>query len=229
MFLLSGILIIGIGFAIGLNPLLVVTVAAFATGLAGGMHPLDVIASLGKSFTDSRYIAIIWMVLPVIGVLERAGLRERARTLITSIAAATTGRILLLYLVLRQITAALGLLTLGGHAQMVRPLIAPMAEAAAAARLGPLPERISYMVRAYSAAADNIGAFFGEDIFVAVGSILLIKAVLQQSGVNVEPISLAIWAIPTAILAFVIHGGRMLLLDRKLRREYERETGEKRP
>ena len=229
MFVLSGILIIGIGFAIGLNPLLVVAVAALATGMAGGMHLMTVVASLGKAFVDSRYIAIIWLVLPVIGVLERSGLRERAHTLIASIASATAGRILLLYLVLRQITAALGLLTLGGQAQMVRPLIAPMAEAAAETRLGVLPERLAYLVRAYAAATDNVGAFFGEDIFIAVGSILLIKAVMQQAGYNVEPLQLAFWAIPTAVLAFVIHGTRVLLLDRKLKRELARETQEKQP
>jgi uncharacterized membrane protein len=228
LFLLSGIVIIGIGFAAGLNPLFVVAVAAFATGLAGGMHLTAIVGSLGKAFVDSRYIAIIWLVLPVIGVLERAGLRERAHTLIAGIASATAGRILLLYLVLRQVTAALGLLTLGGHAQMVRPLIAPMAEAAAEARLGVLPERLVFMVRAYAAATDNVGAFFGEDIFIAVGSILLIKAVMQQSGYMVEPLALALWAIPTAILAFVIHGTRVLLLDRKLKRELARETQEDR-
>jgi uncharacterized membrane protein len=229
LFLLSGILIIGIGFAVGLNPLFVVAVAAFATGMAGGMHLTAVVASLGKAFVDSRYIAIIWLVLPVIGVLERAGLRERAHTLIGGIASATAGRILLLYLVLRQITAALGLLTLGGHAQMVRPLIAPMTEAAAESRLGVLPERLTYMVRAYAASTDNVGAFFGEDIFIAVGSILLIKAVMQQAGYMVEPLQLAMWAIPTAVLAFFIHGTRLLLLDRKLKRELARETQESKP
>jgi uncharacterized membrane protein len=222
LFLLSGILIIGIGFAVGLNPLFVVAVAALATGLAGGMHPLTIVGALGKAFVDSRYIAIIWLVLPVIGVLERAGLRERAHTLIASIASATAGRILLLYLVL-------GLLTLGGHAQMVRPLIAPMAEAAADSRLGKLPERLVFMVRAYAAATDNVGAFFGEDIFIAVGSILLIKAVMQQAGYMVEPLQLAFWAIPTAVMAFVIHGTRVLLLDRKLKRELAREKREVQP
>ncbi len=222
MFLLSGILIIVVGFSIGLNPLLVVAVAGLATGIAGGLHPLDVIALFGKSFVDSRYIAIVWLVLPVIGLLERSGLRERAQYLISRIAAASAGRILLLYLALRQITAALGLLTLGGHAQMVRPLIAPMAEAAAETRLGALPPRVGNMIRAYAAATDNTGAFFGEDVFLAVGSILLIKGFLQQNGVDAEPWRLALWAIPTALLAFVIHGTRLLLLDRRLKREMAR-------
>jgi uncharacterized membrane protein len=229
MFVLSGILIIVVGFAIGLNPLLVVAVAAFATGLADGMNPITVVARLGHSFIDARYMAITWLVLPVIGLLERSGLRERARTLIASIAAATAGRVIMLYFVIRQITSALGLLTLGGHAQMVRPLIAPMAEAAAIARNGPLPERVSVLVRAYSAATDNIGAFFGEDIFVAVGSILLIKAFLQSSaGLNLEPLQLAIWAVPTAIAAFFIHGTRLMLFDRRIKREIARASEERR-
>jgi uncharacterized membrane protein len=32
----------------------------------------------------------------------------------------------------------------------------------------------------------------------------------------VEPAQLALWAIPTAIAAFLIHGVRLLLLDRSL-------------
>jgi uncharacterized membrane protein len=38
------------------------------------------------------------------------------------------------YLLVREIAAAFGLTSLGGHPNMVRPLVAPMAEAAAEAR-----------------------------------------------------------------------------------------------
>ena len=69
--------------------------------------------------------------LPVIGLLERYGLLARARALITGMRRATPGRLLVAYLVFRQITAALGLNSVAGQAQTVRPLIAPMAEAAA--------------------------------------------------------------------------------------------------
>jgi uncharacterized membrane protein len=227
MFLLSGILIIIVGFAIGLNPLLVVTVAAFATGLIGHMDLVAIVSGLGKAFVDSRSIAIAWLVLPVIGLLESRGLRERAQRMIAQVHAATTGRVLLIYLILRQITSALGLTTLGGHAQMVRPLIAPMAEAAAETRLGSLPNAVRFKIRAHAAGADNVGVFFGEDIFIAIGSILLIRNVMHQQGVEVEPIDLALWAIPTAILALLVHGTRLLMLDRKLKREvaaYVEET-----
>jgi uncharacterized membrane protein len=215
---LLGIAVLVIGFAAGVNPLVAIVAAALTTGVAAGLSPLHLIAALGKAFNDNRYVSIIWLILPVIGLLEREGLQERARMLIARVRAATVGRVLIAYLVLRQITVAVGLTSLCGQAQTVRPLIAPMAEAAAEVRLGPLSARTRYLIRAYAASADNVGAFFGEDIFIAVSSILLIKGFLQQSGYDIAPLRLSLWAIPTALLAFAIHGLRLLWLDVRLKR-----------
>lgn len=218
MIVLSGLLVVILGFAFRLNPLLVVTCAGIVTGLAGGLGLVKTLETLGHAFTESRYVAIVWLVLPVIGLLERSGLRERARELVTQMRAATAGRVLLAYLALRQGTAALGLVSLGGHAQMVRPLIAPMTEGAAERDVPDLDDATRQQLRAHAAAVDNVGVFFGEDIFIAIGSILLIKGVMEQAGFRVLPTELAVWAIPTAIAAFVIHGARLLLLDRRLSR-----------
>jgi len=218
LLVLSGILIVVIGFLLRLNPLLVVTVAAIATGLAAGRDLVAVVSAFGKAYNENRYVSIIWILLPVIGLLERYGLQQRARTLIGQLKGATTGRLLLVYLLFRQLTAALGLTSVAGHAQTVRPLVAPMAEAAAEQRHGDLDEPTREEVKAYSAATDNVGLFFGEDIFIAIGSILLMKGFLEQYGIVLEPLQLSVWAIPTAILAFIIHGTRLLLLDRKLKR-----------
>jgi len=222
---LIGIVIVVAGFALRFNPLAVVVAAAIATGLAAGHAFTDVVSAFGKAFIESRSVAVVWLALPVIGLLERAGLKEQARAVISRIGVATTGRILLAYLSIRQITAALGLTSLGGHPQMVRPLIAPMAEGAAEARSAPreLDDHTRYRIRAHAAAADNVGVFFGEDIFVAIGSILLIRGFLDQNGIHVEPTSLAVWAVPTAVCAFVIHGARLLMLDRSLARRTRAE------
>jgi len=217
--ILSGIAIVVLGFALRLNPLPVVALAALATGLAAGHDLVAVISAFGKAFNDNRFVTIPWLILPVIGLLERYGLQERARQVIGKVRAATPGRLLLVYLILRQVTAALGLTSLGGHPQMVRPLIAPMAEGAAEAQAGDLPDNKRQLIRAYAASADNVGLFFGEDIFIAIGSILLIKGFLEQNGVMVEPLDLSVWAIPTAFIALAVHGVRLLLLDRKLRRD----------
>jgi uncharacterized membrane protein len=226
---LIGIAVLVIGFAVRLNPLAVIVGAALASGLLAGMSPLAVIAHLGKAFNDSRYVSLAWLALPVIGLLERYGLQARARMRISQLAVATTGRLLILYLGLRQITAALGLIALGGHVQMVRPMLAPMAEGAAQARLGVLPEPVLRLIRAHAAATDNIGVTFGEDIFIALASILLIKGVLHQEGVDVAPLELSMWAIPSAIAAFLIHGARLARLDKRLERLAAESADAERP
>ena len=217
MLTLLGVLVVVVGFALRLNPLLVVLAAGLVTGIASGMDVVEVIAAIGKAFNANRYMAVGWLVLPVVGVLERAGLRERAEHLVGSIRVATAGRVLLVYFVIRQIASALGMTSLGGHPQMVRPLIAPMTEASAERQLQrPLPAGVRFWLRAHAAAADNIGLFFGEDIFIAIGSILLMKGFLAQNGFDIEPLAFAVWAIPTAVLALLVHGTRLFRLDQQL-------------
>jgi uncharacterized membrane protein len=125
--------------------------------------------------------------------------------------------LLLLYMLVRQATAAMGLTTVAGQAQTVRPLVAPMALAAAEQQLGEVDEPTAEKVKAYSAATDNVGLFFGEDIFIAIGSIVLIQQTLATYGYKLSPLHLALWAIPSAVAAFLIHGTRLMLLDRKLK------------
>lgn len=213
---LIGILIVVAGFALKLNPMLVVTAAAIVTGLIAGMDPVEVISTFGKAFNDNRIIAIVWIVLPVIGLLERFGLQQRAAAVIRGFRKATAGRLLILYLLYRQVTAAIGLHSTAGHPQTVRPLVAPMALAAAEKQHGELREDEAETVKAYSAATDNVGLFFGEDIFFAIGSIVLIQQVLSTYGILLAPLELAVWAIPTAIAAFIVHGARLMRLDRRL-------------
>lgn len=235
MLVLLGIGVVVFGFIVRANPLLVVMAAALTTGLAAAWTPAadiavmtnaarDTLETFGKAFNDSRYISLTWVLLVAIGLLERAGLQERARITIANVKAATVGRLLWVYLVIRQSTSALGLTSLGGHPQMVRPLVAPMAEGAAEAKYGALPDRERYLIRSHAAATDNIGLFFGEDIFIAIASILLIKGFLEGYDIIVEPFELSIWAIPTAIAALAIHSLRLWLLDRHLKRALTKAT-----
>ncbi|CRL43864.1 hypothetical protein SGGMMB4_00564 [Sodalis glossinidius str. 'morsitans'] len=159
MWPLIGIVILD--FALHFNPLVVVTLAVLITGLTSGLDLPAVVSDFGTAYVQNRYMALIWLALPVIGLLEHNGLREQAQRLVTRIHAASLSSILILYMLMRQLTAVLGLTALGGHAQMVRPLIAPMAEGAARKRLGYLPLAEREKIRAYCAAVDNIGVFFG--------------------------------------------------------------------
>jgi uncharacterized membrane protein len=221
MIVLLGVVVVILGFVTRRNPVLVVGVAGVFTGLIGGMNPLEVLAAFGRSFADSRSVTVFAVVLPVIGLLERYGLREQARRLIGRLGGLSAGRFLTVYLLVRQVTAAFGLTSIGGPAQTVRPLVAPMAESAAERSTGaPLPERLREKVRSYAASADTVGVFFGEDCFIAIGSILLITAFVDSTyHQNLEPTQLALWAIPLAVCAFLVHGARLLLLDRQLQRD----------
>ncbi|MBV6700385.1 DUF969 domain-containing protein [Kitasatospora aureofaciens] len=220
MIVLVGILVVVAGFATRRNPLLVVGAAGILTGLLGGLSPMKVLEVFGTGFASSRSVTLFAVALPVIGLLERHGLQEQARTLMNRLAKVSAGRLLAVYLVIRQLTAALGLTALGGPAQAVRPMIAPMAEAAAERRHGTLTDKTRERLRSFASSADTVGLFFGEDCFLAIGSILLITGFVNATyHTNLEPVQLALWAVPTAICATLVHGTRLLRLDRSLARD----------
>lgn len=218
---LAGIAAIIIGFLLRFNPVLVVVVSGLITGLAAHMPPGEILEKLGAGFLSTRNLPVILLLpLAVIGLLERHGLKERSQAWIAQIKSATAGRLLIVYLFVREVTAALGLTSLGGHPQIVRPLLAPMAEGATENRYGELPPEVRHRLRAMAAATDNVGLFFGEDIFVAFGAIIFMHNFMQESaGIQTEPLHIAVWGIPTALCAFLIHAVRLRRLDKTLAAE----------
>ena len=217
---LIGVAVIVAGFVLRFNPMIVVIAAAVVTAFAAGFDLAATLAAIGTGFLKTRNLTLaILLPLAAIGLLERHGLRQHAQAWIQRFRKATAGQLLILYLGARELMAALGLTALGGHAQMVRPLLAPMVEGAAEAKHGKLPDRLRYKLRAMAAATDNVGLFFGEDIFVAFGAIVLITTFLHGAGIDVEPLHVAFWGLPTAAAAFVVHALRLYRLDATLARE----------
>jgi uncharacterized membrane protein len=72
-----------------------------------------------------------------------------------------------------------------------------------------------------------VGLFFGEDIFVAFGAVLLIQGVYADNGIALEPMEIALWGIPTAIAAFLIHSFRIRRFARTLGQAVRQEHSEK--
>lgn len=200
---LIGIVIITVGLALKLNTLLVILVAGVATGLVADIAMMEILSILGQSFTQNRYMSLFILILPMIGILERFGLRQRAEQLIGSMKKASVSKILMTYLLLRKVTNSMGL-SIGGHPSMIRPLIAPMAEAAAEKASPKLPEKKRQAIRALSAASENFGNFFSQLLFVGSGGILLIKGVMTDNQLDVRLETMALWALPTAIASFVV-------------------------
>jgi uncharacterized membrane protein len=205
---LLGIAVVVAGFLLRANPVLVVIAACGVTGVCAFMSPIHILESLGAAFIKTRNLPLILLLpLAAIGLLERAGLKEHAQASIAKIRSATTGRLLTVYLLVRELSAAFGLTSLGGQPNMVRPLIAPMAEAAAEARIaagaGSIDDALRQRIRAMSA----------EDVFVAFGAIVLMQTILRAEGLEVDPLKMALWGLPTAVTAFVIHAWNLRRLD----------------
>ena len=216
MIKLIGILIVVIGLAFRFNPLIVVIVAGFATGLVAGMGPVEILSVIGNAFVTNRYMSLFILLLPVIGILERHGLREQAERFIMRMKGATAGRIMLTYMLFRQVTVALGL-QVGGHPSFIRPIVSPMAEAAVS-KGRPLPPPVLDEIRGMAASSENYGNFYGQLMFIAAGGLLLIKGVMEQSGYQVDLMKMALYAIPTGVLALAIAAVRYTLFDRRMAR-----------
>ena len=77
LWVLSGILVMVVGLALRFNALLVVIVAGFVTGLAAKMGVREIVTIIGDAFIKNRYMSLFVLVLPVIGLAEHYGLRER--------------------------------------------------------------------------------------------------------------------------------------------------------
>jgi uncharacterized membrane protein len=213
---LLGVLVVVVGFVLRWNPVAVVVAAGLTSGIAAGKPLPDLLALIGVSFLSQRSLSLIMLTLPVIGTLEWAGLREQARRWIAGFRGLTLARLLISYLGLRQIFSMLGLTNVAGHAQTVRPLIAPMSEAAVELSAGTMTPGQRQRVLALAAATDNVGLFFGEDVFIALGAVLLIQSFYAANGLHFEPLQIALWALPTAFAAFAIHATRLWLFQRRL-------------
>ena len=98
-----------------------------------------------------------------------------------------------------------------------------MAEGASIANYGALEEKDIDKIKAYSAASDNIGNFFGQNVFMANSGVLLISGTLESLGYNVDTLAIAKASIPVALAAFALCVLQNYLLDRSLKRKYTKK------
>lgn len=222
---LIGILVIVAGFILKLDTIAVVLSAGVLTGLLGGMSIVEILDTLGSTFTTQRSMALFLLILPIIGLCERYGLKERATYLIQKFKGMSAGRIATLYLFIRELTIATGIKL--GHAEFVRPLIEPMAQGAAISKYGELDQSIEEDIKAMSAAADNVGNFFAQNIFVANSGVLLIVGTLEELGYSIDALAVAQASIPIAIIALIFGFIQNSFLDKKIAKYYSKKEGAK--
>ena len=222
---LIGIVIVVIGFVMKFDTLATVVVAGLVTGLISGMSIMDILNTLGTAFLTNRTATLFILTLPVVGLCERMGLRDKAVDLIKGIKNATTGRLLVIWEGVRTVASAFSL-RIGGHPQFIRPLINPMAQAAAIAKYGDIDEDTEDQIKGMAAASENYGNFFAQNCFMGASGTLLIVATLNElfksHGIDqvVTANQIALWSIPIAVISVFVCGAYALLFDKKLNKKY---------
>lgn len=224
---LIGIVIIVVGFYFKIDTIATVLIAAVVTGLVSGMDFTAILEVLGKAFVDNRLVTLFILTLPMVGLIERYGLRKQASHLMEKVKGITSGRLLTLYLIIREI-AGIASIRIGGHPQFVRPLINPMVQSAAKTRYGlkedeQLEERDVEKLKAQASAMENYGNFFGQNLFVGAAGILLMVGTFKSLHIDVNAVQLVLASIPVAVIVIFVVAIDNVRLDRQLTRKYGRK------
>ncbi|MER2110542.1 MAG: DUF969 domain-containing protein [Desemzia incerta] len=223
---LIGIAIIVVGFIFKFDTIAVVLVAALATALVSGISFVEFLSLLGEAFVANRLVTLFLLTLPMIGISERFGLRQQAVKLIEKIKGLTPGRMLSLYMVIREM-AGLFSIRMQGHTQFIRPLIEPMTQASAEAKYGEMDEQDVERIKARSAATENFGNFFAQNTFIAASGVLLIAGTMKSLGYDISAVAVAQASIPVALIALAFVAISNILFDRKLKNKYGKKPTEK--
>ena len=216
---LIGVVIVIVGFLIKWDTIATVVLAGIVTGLVSGMTFMEILEVLGNAFITQRMATLFVLTLPVIGICERYGLKDKAVDFIKKAKDVTAGKVISIYLLIRSAAAVMSL-RLGGHPQFIRPLIEPMANAAAVNKYGALREKSADKIKGFAAASENYGNFFAQNCFMGSSGVLLIVTTLSEQGQDVDALQIVLRSIPIAVIAIIVGIGHNFFLDRSLKREY---------
>lgn len=216
---LLGILIIIIGFALKKDAILIIISSAIVTALVGGLGINGLLEVLGSSFINNRSIAIFIVIILVTSTLERNGLKEVAKNLISKIKNISSGSIIGIYAVMRGFFSALNI-SFGGVAGFVKPIILPMAIGSLESKVKNPNEKHVEELKGMCSSAENIGNFFCNVIFIGSAGALLVQSTLKDLGHNVSLIDLAKAEIPVAITSLVLAVLYYYFKDKMLYKKY---------
>ena len=124
-------------------------------------------------------------------------------------------------MIIRQVAGALSI-RISGHPQFVRPLVEPMAQAAAKSKYKNVDVKDEEAIKALSAASENYGNFYGQNLFSGSSGVLLIASTLTGFGYAVSELDIAKASIIMAVIAFLISALQNYLFDKKLNRKYNK-------
>lgn len=222
---LIGIPIIVVGFVLKFDTIAVVLISALVTALVSGIAFTEFLGILGEAFVNNRMVTLFLLTLPMIGLSERFGLRQVAVKVIEKLRGLTTGRFLIIYLLIRELAGFFSI-RIQGQTQFIRPIVNPMAQASAENKFGEISEADQEKIKARSAATENFGNFFAQNTFIAASGVLLIVGTMDSLGYKVSAGSVSKASIPIALVILLIVAIYQLLFDRKMAKKYKEKGDE---
>lgn len=215
MLSLLGVVVVIIGFALKLEPIAIIVVSAIVTAVCGGINVVDLLTSVGTTFVANRnqLITIILMILT--GTLEKNGLKEAGAALIRKAKGLTTGMLIAIWGVLDEILIIFKI-PIGGIPSYVRPILMPMTLGIIESKGYEVAPEHEETIKALYGKDYNVSNFFGQCLFAANSSVLLIQSTLASIGYEVDVMQIVAVQIPVALFAMLVNATQTLIVDGRM-------------
>lgn len=215
MLSLLGVVVVIIGFALKLEPIAIIVVSAIVTAVCGGINVVDLLTSVGTTFVANRnqLITIILMILT--GTLEKNGLKEAGAALIRKAKVLTTGMLIAIWGVLDEIFIIFKI-PIGGIPSYVRPILMPMTLGIIESKGYEVAPEHEETIKALYGKDYNVSNFFGQCLFAANSSVLLIQSTLASIGYEVDVMQIVAVQIPVALFAMLVNATQTLIVDGRM-------------
>ena len=215
MLSLLGVVVVIIVFALKLEPIAIIVVSAIVTAVCGGINVVDLLTSVGTTFVANRnqLITIILMILT--GTLEKNGLKEAGAALIRKAKGLTTGMLIAIWGVLDEIFIIFKI-PIGGIPSYVRPILMPMTLGIIESKGYEVAPEHEETIKALYGKDYNVSNFFGQCLFAANSSVLLIQSTLASIGYEVDVMQIVAVQIPVALFAMLVNATQTLIVDGRM-------------
>lgn len=219
MLSLLGVVVVIIGFALKLEPIAIIVVSAIVTAVCGGINVVDLLTSVGTTFVANRnqLITIILMILT--GTLEKNGLKEAGAALIRKAKGLTTGMLIAIWGILDEIFIIFKI-PIGGIPSYVRPILMPMTLGIIESKGYEVAPEHEETIKALYGKDYNVSNFFGQCLFAANSSVLLIQSTLASIGYEVDVMQIVAVQIPVALFAMLVNATQTLIVDGRMVKKY---------
>lgn len=223
MISLLGVAVVIIGFALKLEPIAIIFVSAIVTAICGQIPPMELLQQVGTTFVANRNQLIALILMMLTGTLERNGLKEAGVELIKKAQGLTSGMLMAVWAVAHELFIIFKI-PITGVPTYVRPILMPMTLGCIESKGLTVHPEHEESIKALYGKDSNMGNFFGQCLFAANSSVLLIQSTIATVGVEVDVMQIVRVQIPVAIFAMIVAVSQNLITEKHNYQKYYGKT-----